>query len=173
MMISGTASQTPPRDYAEPRRQSRDRRKFSFRTIYYALTNPRRQRSRRQEDARNAILDNYGWTEMLAAVTLMLFSCVDASFTLMLLAKGGEELNPVMNYFLQLGVAPFIAAKMAITVFGVFFFVAAWNFLAFAFIRVRFFLFISIGMYVALIIWELHLLSQAYPKHFPPLPFIH
>ena len=172
MTISGTVPQNQPRDYAEPRRQGHDRRKFSFRTIYIALTNPRRKRSRREEDARDAILDNYGWTEMLSAVALMLFSCVDASFTLLLLARGGEELNPVMNYFLQIGIAPFIAAKMAITVFGVFFFVAAWNFLAFTFVRVRFFLFISIGMYVALIVWELHLLSQAYPEYFPALPFL-
>ncbi|MDO6460777.1 DUF5658 family protein [Granulosicoccaceae sp. 1_MG-2023] len=172
MMISGTVPKNQPRDYAEPRRKGGDRRKFSFRTIYFALTKPRRLRSRREEDARDAVLDHYGWTEMISAVTLMVFSCIDASFTLMLLARGGEELNPVMNYFLQLGVGPFIAAKMLITVFGVFFFIATWNLLAFSVVRVRAFLFVSIGMYIALIVWELHLLSHAYPAHFPRLPFV-
>lgn len=157
-----------PLDYAHPRRSGEDRRRFTTRTIYTSLINPRRQSMRRKADKRNPMLDVYGWGHMLAAIALTLFSMTDASFTLLLILQGGEELNPVMDYFLQMGTSEFVAAKMLMTFFSIFFFIACWNFLAFSFFRVKNFLFASLLIYTILISYEISLLRQAYPS-FPSL----
>ena len=157
-----------PLDYAHPRRSGEDRRQFSARTIYTSLFNPRRKAMRRKADKRNPMLDVYGWGHMLAAIALILFSMTDASFTLLLILQGGEELNPVMDYFLQMGTSEFFTAKMLMTFFSIFFFIACWNFLAFSFFRVKNFLFASLLIYTVLISYEITLLREAYPS-FPSL----
>lgn len=164
-MTSSTAIEQPV-DFEVPRRQPNERREFSVRTIYNSLTKPRRRDTRREQDAVNPILDFYGWTEMLSAMALVLFSITDATFTLLLILKGGEELNPVMDYFLQMGVFEFVAIKLLMTSLCAFSFVACWNYLAFSFFRVRYFLFVSIAMYSVLIAYELKLLNVAYPNFF-------
>ncbi len=162
-MIITSSNINRPLDYEIPQRQLDDRRQFSVKTITTSLMNPRRRYCRRQEDKKYPILDVYGWPHMLCAVALMLFSISDAIFTLLLLQQGGKELNPVMDYFLQMGIFEFISAKMLITFLCVFFFVASWNFLIFRYFRVRNFLFASLLIYTVLIIYELTLLAKAYP----------
>ncbi len=162
-MTSSTAIEQPV-DFELPRRQAVERRQFSIKTIYNSLTSPRRRDTRREQDTVYPILDFYGWTEMLSAMALILLSLTDATFTLLLILKGGEELNPVMDYFLQMGVFEFVANKLFMTSLCAFSFVACWNYLVFSFFRVRYLLFVSIAMYVVLIGYELTLLNVAYPE---------
>ncbi|MCB1756249.1 MAG: hypothetical protein KDJ38_12040 [Gammaproteobacteria bacterium] len=155
-----------PLDYVSPRRKTLDRRRFSGKTVYYSLVKPRRRHCRRLEDKHYPINDIYGWPEMLSAIALVVMSCTDAVFTLLLILQGGKELNPFMDYFLQIGTFEFVAAKMLITFFSIFFFVASWNFLVFSFFRVRNFLFAALVIYGTLIAYELTLLSKAYPEFY-------
>jgi hypothetical protein len=155
-----------PLDYASPQRQPLDRRSFSGKTIVVCALKPRRKNSRREDDQKHAMLDVFGWPEMLCAIALITLSCTDATFTLLLLLQGGEELNPFMKYFLGLGNFEFVAVKMLLSMFGIFFFIACWNFLAFSVFRARNLLFAAIAMYVLLIAYELRLLNEAYPSFF-------
>ncbi len=155
-----------PLDYVQPRRKVHNRRKFSTKTIFNGFINPRRKSNRRVDDKPYAILDNYGWVEMLCAIALLVFSFTDATFTLLLIDRGGEELNPVMNYFLQRGTSEFIAVKMLIPFLTVFFFIASWNFLFCSLFRTRNIMFFCLLIYTVLIAYELTLLAQAYPEVF-------
>lgn len=52
-------------------------------------------------------------------IGLFLMSCVDAVFTLLWIKIGvGEELNPVLLYFLQWGNLSFVTGKVLLTVLG-------------------------------------------------------
>lgn len=163
-MTITSSSNIQPLDYERPRRSNTDRRRFSATTIYTSLLNPRRKNSRRSADQRFPMLDFYNWHHMLAAIALIMFSVTDATFTLLLLLQGGEELNPVMDYFIRMGNFQFFAAKMLITFFSIFFFVACWNYIAFSFFRVRNFLYASLIIYTILVAYEITLLRQAYPN---------
>ena len=48
-----------------------------------------------------------------------MLSIFDALFTLILIKNGSTELNPVMAYFLQHGLLPFIVVKYFLTSIGV------------------------------------------------------
>jgi len=161
-MTTAVTSSVYPITQENARRATQERRRYTIQTLYRGLVKPRRRHSRRASDT-HPVQDYYGWTHMLSAIALIVFSCTDASFTLLLLLQGGEELNPVMNYFLGFGNFEFFAAKMVITLFGIFCFVACWNLVTFARLRVRNFMFFSLGMYSVLIVYEIYLLRQALP----------
>jgi hypothetical protein len=63
-------------------------------------------------------VDRYGYPATFAFFVTLLFSLADAFFTMKLVAAGAEELNPVMNYFLQFGPVPFVVAKYLLTASG-------------------------------------------------------
>ena len=95
---------------------------------------------------------------MLCVVVLTLFSILDAVFTLTLLARGGSELNPIMNYFLGIGVAPFMVAKMLLTTIPAIVLIASSNLMLFNTLRARSVLGALIGMYAGLLMYEVGLL---------------
>lgn len=96
---------------------------------------------------------------MFMAVTLMLLSLMDAIFTLTLIANGGSELNPVMNFFLGYGIFAFVAAKVLLTAVPAVILIGCGNHKLFNRIRVRTIVAASIGFYAGLICYELGLLS--------------
>ena len=102
------------------KRRGRDRRTNHKNQLKYFLFNGQRERARRDEDrARVFIFDRYN-PKLFAAITaILMLSIFDALFTLILIENGSSELNPVMAYFLQHGLLPFIAAKYFLTSIGV------------------------------------------------------
>jgi hypothetical protein len=101
-------------------RRGRDRRTNHRKRLKYFLFNGRRERVRRDEDrTRVLIFDRYN-PKLFAAITaILMLSIFDALFTLILIENGSSELNPVMAYFLQHGLLPFIIAKYLLTSIGV------------------------------------------------------
>ena len=108
--------------YSQPgirgeKRCGADRRKNQNKRLKYILFKGRRERVRRDEDrTRVIIFDRYTPKLFLAIAVILMLSILDALFTLILIENGSSELNPVMAYFLQHGLLPFIAAKYILAV---------------------------------------------------------
>ena len=151
--------QSAPKAGREERRQQQDRRNYSTKTMWLCLTSPRRAHGRRRSDRRFPVQDVFGEGAMILAAVLMVLSLTDAFLTLNILARGGSEVNPVMNYMLGFGTFAFVATKMVMTAIPVAALTAAGNVKVFNFIRVRTLTAVLVGMYCALIVYELILLS--------------
>jgi hypothetical protein len=54
-------------------------------------------------------------------IVIFVFHILDALFTLAHIARGGAELNPLMDFFLKQGSGAFLAAKLSIAGLGLLF----------------------------------------------------
>lgn len=95
-----------------------DRRKCPTPIISrYTFYGGRRKSIRRKRDKKTIIyVDLYSTRLMMAVLSLLLLSCLDAYLTLELIAKGHVvEANPIMAFFLDYGTTPFTVVKFVIT----------------------------------------------------------
>ena len=91
-----------------------------------------------------------------------MLSIFDALLTLILIDKGSSELNPVMDYFLQHGLLPFIVVKYCLTCIGVVILLIFKNvFLTRAKIYTHSLFPAVIFVFAAVIVWELFLIITA------------
>lgn len=141
------------------RRVGTERRDFSTWTLLQCATAPRRMWGRRRSDRHYPMLDRFDSGMVTLAVVLMLCSIADSIFTLMLLSRGGTELNPIMNLLLQQSVWAFTGVKMMLTAIPAILLVATGNMLLFNRWRARSLLGAMVGLYGGLIVYELLLLS--------------
>jgi hypothetical protein len=108
-----------PDDYrgTADRRSGRDRRQSRFPTLAGLFLQRRRgDRRRRSDRNRIVILDRYINTNLWPVVLVLLLSITDGFLTLFLLTNGAMELNPVMNFFIDIGPFAFMGAKYLFTV---------------------------------------------------------
>jgi len=80
-------------------------------------------------------------------------------FTLTLIAHGGTEVNPFMNWMLQQSISAFVGVKMLLTAIPAVLLVATGNLKVFGRFRARSILAAALGLYCGLIVYELGLLS--------------
>jgi len=100
--------------------RGKDRRTNQKARLKYLLFNGRREGIRREEDSRKVFFFDRYHPKLFAAITaILMLSIFDALFTLILINNGSTELNPVMAYFLQHGLLPFIVVKYILTSIGV------------------------------------------------------
>ena len=105
---------------APENRCGRDRRINRKSSLKYLLFNGRRERIRREEDKGKVFFfDRYNPKLFAAIAAILMLSITDALLTLILIANGSSELNPVMAYFLQHSLLHFIIAKYMLTSTGV------------------------------------------------------
>jgi len=135
------------------------RRRYTLQTLWTCASQPRRMHGRRTHDRRYPILDRFDSGMLSLAVALMLLSVFDAIFTLTLLARGGTELNPVMNALLQQSVWAFTGVKMLLTGIPAIVLVAAGNLTLFKLVRARSILAALVGLYMGLMVYHICLLS--------------
>ena len=79
----------------------------------YLFFRGHRRGPRRLGDPQSIYVDRLGTGIGLALISIFLFHCLDALFTLLHLGRGGIELNPLMRFVLQYGAGPFVAVKLA------------------------------------------------------------
>ena len=142
-------------------RRGRDRRTNQKLRLKYLLFNGRREGIRREDDRlRVFFFDRYN-PKLFAAITaILMLSIFDALLTLILIENGSSELNPVMAYFLQYGLLPFIVAKYFLTSIGVVILLIFKNvFLARAQIYTHSLFSAVIIAFLAVICWELFLIA--------------
>lgn len=99
------------------RRQQKDRRAkptspFSSSSLFGS-----REKIRRKEDKqRHHYVDRYSFRSAVTILVIIVLSMTDATFTLKLVALGAaKEINPVMDFFLQLGPITFLTVKYVLT----------------------------------------------------------
>ncbi len=141
------------------RRENEERRTYSLKTLTRAFSSPRRFNGRRSSDRRFPVLDRFESGVGFLAIGLMILSVMDSIFTLTLIANGGTEVNPFMNWLLQINVALFVGVKMFLTAIAAILLVAMGNVLVFRRFRARSILAGAVGLYCGLIVYELGLLS--------------
>ncbi len=107
-----TLSLTAKPQAVAPERRNQDRRRqptpmFSR----YTLFGGRRSCVRRAEDDPEVFVDRYGKGVFVVVMSVVLLNLLDAWFTLLFLAHGGQELNPFVDEILKIGPEVFILFK--------------------------------------------------------------
>jgi len=97
-------------------RASSDRRSRPTPMISRYWLHGRRRGGRREGEVRGIYVDRYTRTEGALILWVMVAALADLGLTLLHLAAGGEEANPVMAWFLETGGAlGFASAKLLMT----------------------------------------------------------
>ncbi len=123
----------------------------------------RRQYGRRASDRHNRYVDRYERPLGYVCIGLALLSCLDAFFTLHLLAAGASEANPFMNFLLGIDVKAFAYTKIVLTSVAAVFLVAHHHFSWLRVFKVSQVLYALFFMYLGLIQYELFLIWKFWP----------
>lgn len=143
------------------RRARLDRRVRLWWSIAYGSFNPRRRRpARRGDDGGFHSLDWHSSHLMAVAVGILLLCFADAFMTLVLLSNGAQEVNPFMATFVYRSVTVFTALKMAMTGVSVVLMVFLARYRFMRVIRVEIALYAVLVGYMALIAYELWMVSK-------------
>ena len=148
--------------YRWDRRSGTDRRGNTRFTLKSLFNNGKREEIRRHEDKNKIfIADRYSSTIFAGIVVILLFTIFDGLLTLILLAHGAKELNPIMAFLLEIEPMVFMIVKYLITCVSLVVFLIFRNFFLY---RLRIYsstLFpIVICAFATVIMWELFLLYR-------------
>ena len=148
-------------NYPHPDRRKTNRRSKPTSPLTISSFFGKRKTVRRDEDHLNQpYVDLYSLSSVLSVLVTLVLSVTDAIFTLKLVSLGGSELNPFMDFFLQLGPFPFLIVKYLMTGTCLLIFLVHKNRVIFGgHLRVGALLIFSLLLYFALILYELALLS--------------
>src|SRR5665213_2212088 len=94
------------------RRNAADRRKRTLHSLLYGSFHPRRRGARRTGVATLRDLDWHHPQWLAVGMLIVVLSCLDAAFTLTLIAHGAYEVNPVMAPFVGGSVLVFTVIKV-------------------------------------------------------------
>lgn len=136
-----------------------DRRRLSFQTLFGTLFINRRREIRRDEDQLNSYIDWYGPWPLVATTSIILMSCLDAFFTLILINNGAVEMNIFMDWLIQKDFQTFTTVKIIATSLAVIVLLMHLNFRVYRIFVVRYLMYALVPMYMALIIYEIMLLN--------------
>jgi Domain of unknown function (DUF5658) len=156
---ASTTNMTVGGNARSERRLGPDRRSHSWRTVTYCGLHGRGRRHQARRQDHSYYLDRYDYSLVMVGLLVMLLSCVDALLTLFLLDKGAYEVNFLMARLLDIGVRPFILAKVVITAAGVLFLLMHAHFRILHVTSGKRMLQVLAGIYALLIGWELVLLG--------------
>lgn len=153
----------------DKRHERQDRRVRHDRLNMHALRG-RRHSARRSKDvaiAHHAHTDQHEPHIFWATVMIMLLCVFDAHYTLMLISRGGVELNHFMDALIQHSMFSFILVKFSATALSLFILVAHHKFHMFERLRVHYLIYSFLLVYIVLISYELYIwpasLSEIYP----------
>jgi hypothetical protein len=104
------------------------------------------------------LMDEYPENLLVLVSAVLVLSATDALLTLYLLNHGAHEVNPVMAYFLEKGPMIFMLVKYMLTAIGVTIVVIISDvFIPWLRIFTRDLLKVFVGMFAAVIAWQLFL----------------
>lgn len=141
------------------RRAGRERRTRSLIAYWRGALTPRRRSGRRTVDHIYPTIDWHP-ARVFALVMLILTLCVaDGVLTVVLIANGAVEANPVMALFVPHALGWFAAVKLTLTTLGVMVLVACSRMRLFRVFSGEILLYAILACYVALVIYEVHMLG--------------
>ena len=143
-------------------RSGKDRRVkngFNLRSLFYG---GKRAKIRRQQDTNRIFYVDQFSPELFAIITSIIILCVlDALFTFWLLNRGAYEVNPILKWFLQIGPYTFFFFKYLLTCGSLICLLMFRNIVIRGIkISTCSLLYFIIVFYVAVVVWELHLISS-------------
>ena len=143
------------------RRSGKDRRKGQFSALKNLLSKGSRESMRRAEDRNRIIVfDRYKKSLVVAILSILSLSLLDALFTLILISKGAQEVNPVMLYYLNCGTDEFVLVKFGLTLFPLLILLFAKDALITRYhINVSTLFHVFAAFFALVIVWEIYLLS--------------
>ncbi|HEY8053195.1 MAG TPA: DUF5658 family protein [Steroidobacteraceae bacterium] len=144
---------------AHERRGSSDRRQQVARSLLRGSFKPRRRGARRSDEQTVTAVDWHHPQWLAVATLIVLCCCADAFLTLLLLARGASEINPIMAPLVGGSSLTFAAIKIGITSSGVVLLTQLVRVRAFGWLPVGAFLYGVLALYCALIVYELRLLD--------------
>jgi len=130
-----------------------------MRALWYGNLHPRRRGPRRAGDRAVSDVDWHHAQWLAIALLIVLFSCSDAFLTVVLVEHGALEINPLMAPLVGGSAAAFTGVKIALTGAGVLLLTQLARIRAFGRIPVGALLYLVLALYVALLVYELHLLD--------------
>jgi hypothetical protein len=150
---------------AEPNRRDNSERRRAPTGPWDALRFcGRRQRVRRESERRGPFfVDRFDTITLAVVVGVLVLTILDGVLTIELLDKSSEEVNPVMRFLLGLGGGhrPFLLGKYILTAIGLPFLVVFKNWPLFGTrFRAGFLLPLFLGLYLGLLVYQVHLLDQ-------------
>jgi len=144
-----------------PERRRGERRSEILRSLLYGSFRPRRRGPRRSDERGISAVDWHHPKWLAIAMLIVIGSCTDALLTLVLVERGlAVEANPLMAPLLGHSALAFALVKVVLTAGGVVLLTQLARIRAFGSIPVGFFLYIVLGIYGALIFYELDLLGM-------------
>lgn len=120
----------------------------------------RRRGGRRDGDAHPAGIDWHSAHWLGAAVLIVVLCIVDALMTLALMSHGAHEVNPFMAPLVTGSGHGFAYWKMGLTIAGVVVLVVLARSRLFGVIPAGILLYLILGMYIVLVLYEWHLLTE-------------
>lgn len=146
----------------DERRLCGDRRQSFWQALYYGAWQGRRRENRRQSMPTISYLDWYRPALFLSAISLYLFSCMDAFITLFLIQQGATELNPFMHLAIHYNITVFLWLKILVTAAGILILVL-YNHIKIRKLQVEYLLHGSALIYAVLISYEIGLTHLVTP----------
>ena len=147
-------------DETPERRSGTERRDRTLRAYWHGSLRPRRRAGRRATDAVYPIIDWHSPRVFALVLAILLLCAADGTLTVVLLAKGAVEVNPVMAWFVPHSLGWFAAVKLALTALGVAVLVACSRMKLFRAVSGEVLLALVLAGYVVLVGYELVLLGQ-------------
>jgi len=142
-----------------PERRRAERRSHVLRALVYGSFHPRRRGARRADERGLSAIDWHHPQWLAVGILIVLLSCSDAMLTLMLMAGGAEEANPLMARLIGHSGLVFAVVKIGLTAVGVLLLTQLARLRAFGRIPVGVFLYLVLAIYAALVTYEVGLLN--------------
>jgi hypothetical protein len=149
-----------PETTGDSERRQGDRRRSTLRALLIGSFRQRRRLPRREQERHIAALDWHHPQWLAVGLLILLLSVADAFLTITLLGLGANEANPAMEPLVRAPGIDFAAWKMALTSGGVVLLILLARMRAFGRIPVAVILYGVLGVYVALVGYELWLLEH-------------
>jgi len=146
-------------DLVQQRREP-DRRKRVLWSLVYGSFHPRRRGPRREGEHLLAAVDWHHPQWLAIGILIVVLSCGDAFLTLMLMAHGAYEMNPLMAALIGGSVARFAYVKIGLTAVGVVLLTQLARLRTFGRIPVGLILYTVLALYGTLIFYEFQLLGR-------------
>jgi hypothetical protein len=141
------------------RRRYSERRRGRLGAYLEGALNPRRRAGRRSEDQIYPIIDWHSSRVLALVLGILGLSMMDGAMTIVLMSHGASEANPVMALLLPHSPGLFAAIKLTLTASGIVVLVVCSRMRLFRRISGESLLYAVLFAYIALITYELRLLS--------------
>jgi hypothetical protein len=142
------------------RRNEPDRRVNVVHALLYGSMHPRRLGPRRGGEQRLGAIDWHHPWWLAVGLLIVALSCADAALTLLLIAHGAYEVNPLLAPLVRASGAAFILLKVGLTGGGIVCLTMLARLRVFGWLPVRLILYAVLLAYVVLIVYELTLLGM-------------